>query len=334
MKEVACAGFPCRCSASPPVLKTVLVTEPPALIQPSMDYQQIGKALASHLNETSGAPSVAALQGMIADLAADQTDLVAPLKDLVSRQSFRALIPNALSGGGAIQRDALVKEISRVYHPAVLIAIEEVLNGFLESSGGIASQLSQSVFIELHPPTTKSDDRQLSADSRYLASRPSLNESTDRSQLSNVAQASSGAPLGSTDPFFEAALHIARTQSASNLGSASATNSGKGVIHYVIRDSGGIVLYRVALAMVDARLSSLRASPPSQQQVISQVDPANASDQFFQKAIAIAKQLGNENLGAASASASRAGLANYVIRDSYNTILAQVPLSMVRNAMN
>ncbi|WP_255020276.1 hypothetical protein [Cyanobium sp. WKJ7-Wakatipu] len=92
-------------------------------------------------------------------MTAGQSDLQAPLRDLVSRQSFAALLPHAGSNGGLIQRDALIQEISRVYHPDVLIFIEEVLNGFLDSKGGIAVSLSQSISIQGSSPNYQSSQQ-------------------------------------------------------------------------------------------------------------------------------------------------------------------------------
>jgi hypothetical protein len=70
-------------------------------------------------------------------------DLQASLRDILSRQSFTAIIQYALSGRGMIQRDALIQEISRVYHPDVLDDLEEVLNGFLAVSGENSSSRNQ-----------------------------------------------------------------------------------------------------------------------------------------------------------------------------------------------
>ncbi len=100
--------------------------------------RSLGRQLGEFVLQRQGAsrPTPVALQGVVADLAAGTPDLQAPLRDLVSRQSFGALLPHARSGGGLIQRDALIQEISRVYHPEVLVEMEEVLNGFLDASGG------------------------------------------------------------------------------------------------------------------------------------------------------------------------------------------------------
>jgi tetratricopeptide (TPR) repeat protein len=108
----------------------------------SDQLRSLGRQLGEYVSRQRGMPPApAALQGVVADLTAVQSDLQAPLRDLVSRQSFAALLPYARSSGGLIQRDALIQEISRVYHPDVLVRVEEVLNGFLDASGGIATSL-------------------------------------------------------------------------------------------------------------------------------------------------------------------------------------------------
>ncbi len=116
----------------------------------STQLRSLGRQLGEYVVRHSGIPlAPMALQGVVADLAAGMADLQAPLRDLVSRQSFSALLDHARSSGGLIQRDALIQEISRVYHPDVLADIEEVLNGFLAASGGIASTHSQSISMSV-----------------------------------------------------------------------------------------------------------------------------------------------------------------------------------------
>lgn len=126
----------------------------------SDQLRSLGRQLGEYVARQGGIlPAPAALQGVVADLTAGQSDFQAPLRDLVSRQSFAALLPHARSSGGLIQRDALIQEISRVYHPDVLIFIEEVLNGFLDSKGGIAVSLSQSISIQESSPNYQSSQQ-------------------------------------------------------------------------------------------------------------------------------------------------------------------------------
>ncbi len=271
---------------------------------------------------------------MISDLAVDHWDLLAPLKDLVSRQSFRALLPHMSSGGGTIQRDALIKEISRVYHPDVLIAIEEFLNGFLESTGGIASQLTQqNIPTQLNALSVQSET------SNPNPGGPSASHSSP-SQVANIPQQqleSQGVMPSSSDPYFTAALEIAISQGFASLNSACPDNSGRGIIHYVIRDRGGNPLARVTLAMVDAKMRLPKKAPvhtqrnPSVQGGKSIDELKTESESLFRDAIDAAKLLGNTNLDTAYLATSSKGIVNYVIRDSAGTTLAKVPLSVIHN---
>ena len=108
------------------------------------ELRNIGSQLAQYVRQQGGnPPSAGALQGVVADLAAKMPDLQAPLRDLVTRQTFQTLLPHALSAGGSVRRDALIQEISRVYNADILLEVEEVLNGFLDASGGIAISITQ-----------------------------------------------------------------------------------------------------------------------------------------------------------------------------------------------
>jgi hypothetical protein len=106
--------------------------------------KSLGRQLGEYAQgQTDTKLSPVALQSVVADLAAKMPDLQASLRDILSRQSFTAIIQYALSGRGMIQRDALIQEISRVYHPDVLDDLEEVLNGFLAVSGENSSSRNQ-----------------------------------------------------------------------------------------------------------------------------------------------------------------------------------------------
>ena len=183
--------------------------------------------------------STASLRAVIADLAFDHPDLVSPLQDLVSRKSFQSLIPSASSGGCAIQRDALIHEISRIYHPAILKSIEDVLNGFLESSGGVALQLSQSIFIHNQSSNTEaSKSTVIASQVPHIASSPLISE-TMKSQCLSVNQR-----------YFNAAVKIALLMGNANLVEASETSSSKGFISSTIRDSLSNILVKVPLSML------------------------------------------------------------------------------------
>ena len=264
--------------------------------------------------------TTASLQAVIGDLAVDHPDLVAPLKDLVSRQSFRSVISHASSRGGAIQRDALIQEISRIYHPAVLTEIEEVLNGFLETSGGVASQLSQSVFIQHRSSSGQVLDNSAGTNLHtQIASSPLKNDCI-QSQ-----------PLSVSQKYFAAALELAKKLYGVDLASASANTSGKGLFNYIIRDAVGRDIARVPLAMLDAMLRQANSIEQIKAGTINQLSTNNVSDVLFYKAIEIARSMGNTNLTEACAPGSSKGIFNYTIRDAKSNILAKVPLSMLQN---
>ena len=161
--------------------------------------RRLGSQFGEYVSRQKGnVPSPAALQGVIADLAAGESELIAPLRDLVSKQSFAALLPYARSNGGLIQRDALIQEISRVYHPDVLVRVEEVLNGFLDASGGIATSLMQdqspvqpekAVITNEVPPL----DRMISEKVKHITSGhqiyPVATMHMDRASGNNVSEA-------------------------------------------------------------------------------------------------------------------------------------------------
>lgn len=110
----------------------------PALSKPVPDqpYRPIGIRLASLVQSRSKQGlQTNTLQALVADLAGEQAELIMPLRDLVSRPGFRALIPLACSGKGQLQRDALIDEMGRTFAPPVIAAIRDVLDGFLEVSG-------------------------------------------------------------------------------------------------------------------------------------------------------------------------------------------------------
>jgi hypothetical protein len=102
-------------------------------------WRELGQRLAHVLRQNPGTITTPArLQGLVADLAADQQDLLLPLKDLVNRPAFQALIPKAGSGGGAVQRDVLIQAMEATFSRQVIQALAEVLDGFLDLPPGSA----------------------------------------------------------------------------------------------------------------------------------------------------------------------------------------------------
>lgn len=104
-------------------------------------WRELGRRLARTLSQSGSSISTPArLQGLVADLAADQQDLLLPLKDLVTRPAFQSLIPRAGSGSGAVQRDVLIQAMEATFSRRVIQAIAEVLDGFLDLPPGSAEQ--------------------------------------------------------------------------------------------------------------------------------------------------------------------------------------------------
>ena len=107
------------------------------MAEQSEEYK-LGLALGRFVKE-QGQRHPAQLKAVIADLSADHPDLQAPLRDLVTRESFLSLLHKARSGGGLIQRDAVIQEMKSIYQQDILANLEEVLNGFLDLSKSIAT---------------------------------------------------------------------------------------------------------------------------------------------------------------------------------------------------
>ena len=96
-------------------------------------YRAIGGQLALYLRQRQGGlPAPATLQAVAADLAADQAELVLPLRDLVIRPGFAAVAAKAGSGGGVLERQALLQAMEATFAPAVIAALSEILAGCLD----------------------------------------------------------------------------------------------------------------------------------------------------------------------------------------------------------
>lgn len=107
-------------------------------------WRELGQRLAHALRQGNGAITTPArLQGLVADLAADQQELLLPLKDLVNRPAFQALIPRAGSGSGAVQRDVLIQAMEATFSRQVMQALTEVLDGFLDLPQGSVRAAAQ-----------------------------------------------------------------------------------------------------------------------------------------------------------------------------------------------
>ncbi|MEN9541231.1 MAG: hypothetical protein RLZZ459_1322 [Cyanobacteriota bacterium] len=116
-------------------------------------YRAIGARLARYVREASGPlPSTGALQALAADLAAEHNSLVLPLKDLVSRPVFRTIAAKAGSGGGAMERHALLLQMGETFSPQVVSALAEVLSGLLDLPGETKAEPERQVQVGAAEP--------------------------------------------------------------------------------------------------------------------------------------------------------------------------------------
>ncbi len=119
MQCKACARF----SVTPPLVK-------PEQLQ---RYRRIGVQLAQFCQARDQRElSAAALQAVIADLAADQATLLVPLRDLISRMDLRSVWPLSNRAQAQVLRDGLLQDLRATYAPVVVEALGEVLNGLLD----------------------------------------------------------------------------------------------------------------------------------------------------------------------------------------------------------
>ena len=119
--------------------------------QQQKQYKAIGGRLAVVLREHHGQPfTTATLQAIAADLVGARTELLLPLKDLVSRPGFQQLIAKAGSGSGGVELRALLADLEMTFTPALINALEEVLNGFLDLPTADGSTTTQR-FAETTP---------------------------------------------------------------------------------------------------------------------------------------------------------------------------------------
>jgi len=99
-------------------------------------YRDIGRSLAEHISanpEAGNDPAV--LTALIFDFAGSSITEIGPLRDLMRRASFQALVPLAHSKIGVVQRDALIKELETIYSEQTINGIKELLDGFLDLHG-------------------------------------------------------------------------------------------------------------------------------------------------------------------------------------------------------
>lgn len=117
----------------PPPAWVPASTHPASTHPAERTLRGLGADLARYVRSWGGsAPSAARWQSLVADLVSDHPGLELPLRDLINRPGFQALIARAGSGQGALERDALMQQLQSTFAPQVVMAVKAVLNGFLD----------------------------------------------------------------------------------------------------------------------------------------------------------------------------------------------------------
>ena len=127
-------------------------------------YRQVGGRLGAYIRANN--PSTQQIQGLLADLLAGD-ELLPTMREVVSRPSFHALQKLVGSGGGAVQRDALLQELGRRYLPSVVEDVAQLLNGALDLPVGSDFHASTSTKLQ-----TTNQERE-SQHCNHLESEPS-----------------------------------------------------------------------------------------------------------------------------------------------------------------
>ena len=119
-------------------------------------YRQVGGQLGAYIRAND--PSTQQIQGFLGDLLVDD-ELLNPVRDAVSRPSFRGLQALAGSGAGGVQRDALLQELGRSYLPNVVAGVGQVINGLLDQPR--STQFSREKYQAQVEPIGSTDNRRL-----------------------------------------------------------------------------------------------------------------------------------------------------------------------------
>jgi hypothetical protein len=106
------------------------------------NHRQVGGKLGAYIRANN--PSAQQIQAFLGDLLAED-ELMLPMKDVVARPGFTALAAMAGTGGGAVQRDALLQELSRSYLPSVVEEIGLLISGLLDLPARQATGESESI---------------------------------------------------------------------------------------------------------------------------------------------------------------------------------------------
>ena len=92
-------------------------------------YRQVGGRLGAYIRTNN--PTTQQIQGVIADLLAGDK-LLPTMREVATMPAFAELQRLAGSGGGSVQRDALLQELAARYLPEVVERVSDLLGGMLE----------------------------------------------------------------------------------------------------------------------------------------------------------------------------------------------------------
>ena len=241
----------------------------------TQQYRAIGGQLAQYLRRREGPwPSTPTLHGVAADLVGAHTDLALPLRELVGRPAFRSLAEKAGSGGGLLERDALLQDLRQTFAPAVVEGLAEVLNGLLELPSGSVSILGEPASEQRPAPPSTEPPR--SVDEPQPA-RSRTSRLPQLLLLSLVAAAVGAVPMLLRAPplcgmFGLCPPLVGLSQSPSALQAASAAEQ-------ALRRASSVEGYAIALEQLERELLKLTGDPlsPAQQQQLSAIQ-ATARD--------------------------------------------------------
>ena len=216
-------------------------------------------------------PTTATLQGIAIDLVGAHTELSLPLRELVSRPAFRSLADKAGTGGGELDRDALLLDMQQTFAPVVVAGLAEVLNGFLDLPSGGASTSMAAEPLGLHrQPVSSATESPLTRNQLRSASRPlSRTPLVLLLSLCFAALAAGSVMLLRSSPFCGAfglcMLAVGPSQTGLELQSALAAEQ-------ALRRAASLESYSSALEQLEHelfKLSGVPLSPDQQQQRIT-----------------------------------------------------------------
>ena len=154
-------------------------------------YRQVGGRLAAYIRTNN--PSTQQIQGLLADLLAGD-ELRHTMREVVSRASFHSLQALAGSGGGAVERDALLQELANRYLPSVVDEVGQLINGLLDQPAGKTLYGSDLIDHDRNTPKINTDQEKAIAEMRamYEEVRQELNQLKLANEISKKSEEAAG----------------------------------------------------------------------------------------------------------------------------------------------